>query len=519
MSNDQITISIDGKEIVTSTGKTIYQAARDAGIEIPALCYSDKCKPNTTCMVCLVKVHGRAGYAPSCATMVTHEMQIDSETEEVTHLRRKALEMLLSEHLGDCLGPCQVACPAGLDIPNMLRAIARGDMEDAGEIVRQTITIPMILAAICPAPCEKICRHKQIGEPIPICRLKGEAGSYAVEKMELPKPAADTGKSVAIVGAGPAGLSAAWHIKLAGHDVDVYDKHAKPGGGMLEIAPNKLAVEVLDAEAKLPFEMGCKLIQSELGSDISLAELAKKYDAVLLATGPKSDEKFADWGLDGDTEKVTIDKHTLQVVGSDKFANVFAAGGVNQAGRMAVRAVGQGRAAAVSISQMLAGDAVCGPGEPFNTRIGKFASDELVRIAELRDKLEVNNTADAKGPAAGDCLHCDCRDAADCKLRKYSDMLGANPKAYKHAERKEYEVDYAEGNKLIYEPGKCIKCGICVQLTGSANPDKALTFSQRGYDTAVVAPFGMKLDDLDDGLVAELVDSCPTGALARPCLD
>ena len=515
MNSNQITISIDGRKIVTDSGKTIYHAAREAGIEIPVLCYNEKCKPNTTCMVCLVKINGRAGYAPSCATLVAQDMQIESETEEVIHLRRKALELLLSEHLGDCLGPCQVACPADLDIPNMLRAINAGDMPHAAAIVQQTISIPRILAAICPAPCEKICRHAVSGHPIPICKLKGDVGDYIISNLAVPKPAASTGKSVAIVGAGPAGLSAAWHLTLAGNKVTVIDKQSEPGGGMLAIEPEKLPAEILKSEAAFPFIMGCEYLQAELGKDFTIAELAEKYDAVLLATGPKSDQYFAEWGLiDNESDKPTVNKHTLQITGNNNLTNLFTAGGINQAGRMAVRAVGQGRMAAAGINQLLNGESVTGVPKPFNTRIGKFTDEELVRIAELRDKLDTNSEKSEMQPTAADCLHCDCRDLEDCKLRKFSELLKASPTAYKHAQRKEYSILYARNNKLIYEPGKCIKCGICVQISTNANPDQALTFSCRGYDTSVVAPFGMNLDDLPKELVAELADSCPTGALS-----
>ncbi len=515
MDSRQITITIDGKQIVTEAGKTIYQAAKEAGIEIPVLCYNKKCKPNTTCMVCLVKIHGRAGFAPSCATEVTHEMRIDSETEEVIHLRRKALELLLSEHLGDCLGPCQVACPADLDIPNMLRAISAGDMPRAAEIVRQTIPIPGILAAICPAPCEKICRHKQTGRSIPICELKGDVGYYIINNMAVPKPAASTGKSVSIVGAGPAGLSAAWHLTLAGHKATVFDKQAEPGGGLLQIESEKLPADILKAETAMPFEMGAEYSQSELGKDLTLTELTGKYDAVLLATGPKSDEFFVQWGLvTGESEKPVIDKLALQVSVNEEFKNVFTAGGINQAGRMAVRAVGQGRYAAVSICQFLAGVPVTGEPKPFNTRIGKFTEDELFRIARLRDMLDSKSEKSSEKPTAADCLHCDCRDVDNCKLRKYSSLLDASPTAYKHSQRKEYTIEYAGSNRLIYEPGKCIKCGICVQISANFNPDKALTFSCRGYDTRVVAPLGMDLGELPAELAADLAESCPTGALS-----
>ena len=124
-------LTIDGRTIEVEAGTTILQAARRLGIEIPTLCYADGREPLTSCFVCVVKVQGRENLVPACATVVEDGMVVEASSEEVREARRVALELLLSDHLGDCVAPCQAACPAGMNIPLMLRQIARGDFRQA----------------------------------------------------------------------------------------------------------------------------------------------------------------------------------------------------------------------------------------------------------------------------------------------------------------------------------------------------------------------------------------------------
>ena len=122
------TIIIDGKEAAVSPGQTVLQVARQTGLDIPTLCHLEKCGPLTSCLVCLVKVvaNGQSRLVPSCATPAVPGMVIESETEEVHQARRTALELLFSDHVGDCLSPCHRLCPLQLNIPVMIRQIEGG---------------------------------------------------------------------------------------------------------------------------------------------------------------------------------------------------------------------------------------------------------------------------------------------------------------------------------------------------------------------------------------------------------
>ena len=145
-------LTIDNQEVEVEKGSTILDAANALGVDIPSMCFLKGCTPSTSCMVCVVKVEGRNGLVPACATVATDAMIVHSETDEVRKARTTALELLLSDHLGDCMGPCHVTCPATMDIPLMIRQIADGNMQAAIETVKKDIALPAILGRICPAP-------------------------------------------------------------------------------------------------------------------------------------------------------------------------------------------------------------------------------------------------------------------------------------------------------------------------------------------------------------------------------
>ncbi|HUU21926.1 MAG TPA: 2Fe-2S iron-sulfur cluster-binding protein, partial [Phycisphaerae bacterium] len=139
------TIHIDNQPVEVANGATILEAAGKLGIDIPTLCYRPGCEANTSCMVCLVKVAGRNGMVPACATEAVDGMRVESETDEVRDLRRVALELLLSDHLGDCMAPCHSLCPARMNIPQMIRQIAAGELREAIETVKADIALPAVL--------------------------------------------------------------------------------------------------------------------------------------------------------------------------------------------------------------------------------------------------------------------------------------------------------------------------------------------------------------------------------------
>ena len=138
-------ITIDGREVQVDAGATILDAAEKLGIKIPTMCHLRGHEATTSCMVCVVKVEGAASFVPACGTPVRDGMQVHSESDDVREARRSALELLLSDHVGDCMGPCQVGCAAHMDIPLMIRQIASGQMTEAIATVKRDIALPAVL--------------------------------------------------------------------------------------------------------------------------------------------------------------------------------------------------------------------------------------------------------------------------------------------------------------------------------------------------------------------------------------
>ena len=163
---------IDSREVVVQDGSTILDAAEKLGIKIPTMCFLAGYKASTSCMVCVVKVEHLLLLVPACGTMAKEGMKVDTCSEEVIEARKVALELLLSDHLGDCMGPCQVICPAGMDIPLMIRQIKAGQLADAIITVKKDIALPAVLGRICPAPCENGCRRVSSDQPVSICLIK-----------------------------------------------------------------------------------------------------------------------------------------------------------------------------------------------------------------------------------------------------------------------------------------------------------------------------------------------------------
>ncbi|MGB9597096.1 MAG: 2Fe-2S iron-sulfur cluster-binding protein, partial [Candidatus Poribacteria bacterium] len=208
---------IDGISYDFQQGETILDVAKRAEIDIPSLCFMKKYPPSTSCMVCIVKARDRI--IPSCATKAEDGMVVESETSEIYEARRTALELLLSDHVGDCIAPCNNICPAEMNIPLMIRQIIDNDLHKAIATVKKDIPIPAILGRICPAPCEKGCRRGDYDNPVSICLLKRYVADMDLlsESQYLPNCSEPNGKKIAIIGGGPAGLASAYFLMQKGY--------------------------------------------------------------------------------------------------------------------------------------------------------------------------------------------------------------------------------------------------------------------------------------------------------------
>ena len=287
--NGSVQITIDGQTMSVPQDWSILEVARQADIEIPTLCSHPDLEPFNSCLLCVVEVDGRDKPVLSCGTQVRDGMVVTTDSDQIRHTRRLALELLLSEHCGDCLGPCQLNCPAGCDIPGFVKAIGEKDYDKAVRIIKETIPFPVALGSICPAPCEEVCRRHRVDDATAICVLKRFAGEEDLKKEQpyLPEVAPDTDRKVAVVGAGPAGLTAAYYMRQMGHCVTIYEAHEKPGG-MLRygIPAYRLPHETLDAEIRTITDLGIDVrCNTKLGEDVDIEDLKEDYDAVFLAIG------------------------------------------------------------------------------------------------------------------------------------------------------------------------------------------------------------------------------------------
>jgi len=446
-----IKVTIDDKTISVDPDKTVLQAAHEAGIYIPSLCFHPDLPPLSTCRLCIVKIEGVRGYPTSCNTKVQDGMVVKTRTPEIQEMRKKVLWLILSElprdlpkstelmkvaeyigmeevlsgfapkskdlpiladeplfvrdynlcilcgrcvemcqsvrgvgalgfvnrgiesrvstaydvsykdaacsFCGACvevcpsgaltekkevdpddrektLLPCSYNCPAHIDVPEYVRLIAEGRFQDSLEIVRETVPFPHILGLVCDHPCEGECRRDELNGSISIRNLKRfvaekDNGRWR-SKLKIGK---DTGKKVAVVGAGPAGLSAAWFLRLKGHSVTVFEANKVAGGMMAAGIPKyRLPWSVLNKEIEEIEKIGVEIKTNSRVDSIS-SLFNDGYNAVFLGMGAQLGMKM---GLSGEDHPRV--KDGISVLKAVNFGEEF-----DLSGRVAV--VGGGNVA------------------------------------------------------------------------------------------------------------------------------------------------------------------------------
>lgn len=285
---EMINLTINGQSVTAPVGSTLLEAARKNGIYIPTLCYDEAVEVYGACGLCVVEAEGVPKLLRSCSAKVSEGMVINTESERVVKSRKIAMELLMSAHDGDCIAPCQLACPANTDCQGYVGLIANGKFDDALKLIKNTNPLPASIGRVCPHPCEKACRRGKVEEPINIAQLKSFAADIDLKgESYLPECAPETGKRVAVVGGGPAGLTAAYYLRTLGHEVTVFDMMDKMGGMLRYGIPQyRLPKEILDSEIKLIEKLGVRLVNNvRFGSDITMDMLKSVNDAVILAPG------------------------------------------------------------------------------------------------------------------------------------------------------------------------------------------------------------------------------------------
>lgn len=417
-----ITLTINNKTIQASEEKTVLEAAIQAGIYIPNLCYHPDIPPLGACRLCIVEIEGIKGFPTACTTMIKEGMVVNTNTTRIRQLRKNIVWFIMSEYpetpdkssqlqqvvqwtgtsdlvpgytvcskhipvisdeplfnrnlnlcilCGRCvrmcqeirgigaiglinrgihtlvstsyelsmensgckfctacvevcpsgaltdkeplqeqnrdrvLLPCTNGCPAGIDIPRYVRLLADNRIQDAIAVIREKVPFPYSLGCVCHHPCEEECRRGSLNDPIAIKELKKFAAKYdsGIWRSRV-TVAPETGKQVAIVGAGPAGLTAAWFLRKQGHAITVFEALSKPGGMMQTGIPAyRLPRDILEKEIKDIESIGIKI---KLNTKIdSLDKLFQQgYRAIFLALGTPAGIKM---GVPGENDPRVLD--------------------------------------------------------------------------------------------------------------------------------------------------------------------------------------------------------------------
>ncbi|HLJ81143.1 MAG TPA: FAD-dependent oxidoreductase, partial [Ktedonobacterales bacterium] len=294
-------ITIDGRTMQAYEGQTVLSVAVDNGIlDIPNLCNDAELEPTSACRMCLVEIEGAERPLPSCNTPAVAGMVVRTKSDRLTHIRRTNLEMMLSDHNAYCQPPCQVGCPTHIDIPGYLELIAKGQSREAARLVKEVLPFPFVLGLTCPAPCQDVCRRALVEEEIAICRMHGFAAEQCLDDPPTPwVQEAPTGHKVAIVGAGPTGLTTAYYLALQGHYCKVFDMMPQPGGMLRYGIPEyRLQKDMMDQEFEGVWKLGVDVQYNvKLGEDFTIDDLFKEgFEAVYLAIGAWTSNEL---GLDG----------------------------------------------------------------------------------------------------------------------------------------------------------------------------------------------------------------------------
>jgi ferredoxin len=255
-----------------------------------------------------------------------------------------------------------------------------------------------------------------------------------------------------------------------------------------------------------------------LGKDLNLKDLKREYDAVILTVGEVGPDFVREMDLKGTSRGLKVDRESF----ATSLPGVFAGGSTVSPSRMAVRAAAHGKDLAVEVNSFLCREERGERESSFNSRTGRLNEKEFLEmLKEAEDSPRVSpaggfetgfTTGEADAEAAR-CFGCDCRKMDSCRLREYAGFFHAESRRISNVERGAVEK-ILQHESVIYQPGKCIRCGLCVRITARSGEKYGLAFVGRGYGLRVESPFSEPLSSGISGTAEECVKACPTAALS-----
>ncbi|GLP95465.1 formate dehydrogenase subunit alpha [Paraferrimonas sedimenticola] len=493
-------IQINGQQCSIEPGQSILAVAKRHNVELPHLCEHqldqlEHANPHVCQLTQVDLTHqGETKSVLACRTLAEDGMVVNSQTTALQAQRKQILEQVLSDHFADCEAPCQSACPAGVDVQSYLHHIARGDHQQAVKVIKQTLPMPLSIGRVCPAFCEAECRRGAVDEPVAIRQLKRHAADIDLNALEayVPPKAPDNGRSVMIVGSGPAGLTAGYYLSNQGYRVDIIESMPKAGGWLRYGIPEyRLPKDILDKEIELMCRNGMKIhTNTRVGQERNLNELVEEYDAVCLAVGaqkavpldyPGSDLAGCYLGVDYLRDRAQQSKLSVG-------RKVAVIGGGNTAIDCARTAVREG----AEVTLIYRRDKASMPAEPYEI---EEAEQEGVNFHFLTNPLK--NQADANGRVSQVTFEVMALGEPDASGRR-------SPKATGEEFTQEFDTVIAAVSQqtdldFLYQPGHHLTQGelslsrwqtfIGCEQTMSSGVEKLFVIgdSRRGPSTAVEA--------------------------------
>ncbi len=342
-----VELKINGRDVKGRPGQTVLEVVQEQGLDdIPTLCHDPRLEPYGSCFMCVVEVKGVRGLVPSCTTRIRDGMEVITNNDRIRLARKTALELLLSDHYADCICPGQMACPAHVDVQGYVSLARLGYYEDALRLIKERNPLPVVCGRVCVRKCELNCRRNDVDEPVGINYVKRYVAEHAKHDFIRPDKKPKTGKRVAVIGGGPAGLTCAYFLALEGHSVKIFEAMPRLGGMLVWGIPEyRLPKAEMDKEIEEILSIGIEVaLEKKLGKDFTLKSLRKKdkFDAVFLAMGAPMSRKMGVPGEDAEGIESGLDfLRDTQLKGRRKLnGKVVVVGGGNSAvdaARTAVR--------------------------------------------------------------------------------------------------------------------------------------------------------------------------------------
>ena len=336
--SEKLKITINDKEYEATPGQMILDVVREHAIDtIPTLCFDPKLPPYGSCYLCVVEVKGLEKLVPSCSSPVSNGMVVYTDNERIRKSRKTALELLLSNHYADCLGPCKNTCPAGVDVQGYIALMSMGKHREAIKLIKEKNPLPLVCGRVCVRECETACRRNLVDDPVGIDYLKRYAADRDIEDPWQPELPDRNGKKVAVVGGGPAGLTCAYFLTLKGYSPTIFEKSPELGGMLRYGIPEyRLPKAMLDREITWITDLGVEVkTGTTLGEDFTIESLKKDgFDAIFLSIGAQKAKRMGIEGEDA-TEGVIGGADFLRQMQSEEkpaiYGRVVVVGGGNTA--------------------------------------------------------------------------------------------------------------------------------------------------------------------------------------------